>query len=334
MKSLDEINPRTNDIKWKDQVLWAEMPKIETWYQFRIVGGVFTYAQHWLKFVTKQGKETSFPVDCLAWSNDLEAVDPATAHTCPGCQAGIKPAIKYMFNVIDRAAQGRGDAGYVKGFELPPTAMKKILDLRNLNMVQGRPFSVAHPDHGCDLYIQKCVIPGKKGHDWQFQKGDRSVMSPEERAAEIFEFDTIYAPGDANNARMSLIRAGYLGNTENSNNPGNSGGPGSTPTGAQMPPSGAQMPPSGSQMPPTQNTAASTSNPIGFQTPAQQHVQLPVTNNPPPATQMATGSLGRPPADTQGQTERPQCFGGFLGAMECIKCVHKPQCLQVTSERS
>jgi hypothetical protein len=326
MKSLDDINPRTTDIKWKDQILWAEMPKIGEWYNFRIVGGIFCYAQHWVKITTKDNKEATFPIDCLGWSSDLEAVDPSKAHLCPGCQAGIKPAIKYLFNVIDRSAQGNGAKNYIKGFELPPTAMKKITDLKNLNMVQGRPTSVANADHGCDLYIQKTTIQGKKGFDWAFQKGDRAPLTDEERNKELFEFDEIYVPGDANNARQSLIRAGFFKNEGPAQ--GQNYAP---PSGAQMPPSGAQMPPSGGQMPPKQN-------PIGFQAPqevptqAPAHVQLPMHQDSTPAT--ITGGLGKPPAADQGQTSRPACFGGFLGTMDCIKCPHKPQCLQATSERS
>lgn len=312
MKSLDEIKPRSNDFKWRDQVVWKDMPKSNTWYPFRLIGGIYSISQHWVKTTNKTGKEISFPVDCLAWDADNETADPDKLHACPGCQAGLKNSIKYLFNVIDRNAQKRGDSNYIKGFELPPTAMKKIVDLRQLNMANGDPYSVAHPEYGCDLFIQWSTESTKGFGDWNFQKGERTPLTKEELAAELYDFEEIYTPTDEMNARNSLIRAGLITVDQAKPLPG-----------SQMPPAEHQQPTVYEHMMP--------STPVSeFKASAAQ--QLPPTVKTEELPQVSSG-LGKPPAAT-GLPEKPSCFGGFLGNLDCVSCPHKTACLAVTSENS
>ena len=313
MKSLDDIKPRSNDVKWKDSILKPEMPKKNEWYTYRMIGGIFSYAQHWVKYNNKDGKEIKFPVDCLAWDTDREEVSQKKVHECPGCLAGIKPGIKYLFNVIDREVQSRGASEYVRGFELPPTAMNKIIGLKSLNKVNGELKSMAHVEHGCDLSIR--LVTANNKTDWEIQKGDRIALTPEELKKELYDFEAIYEPGDVTNARQSLVRAGYFKEEPVQRDAGHT----------SMPTSGAQMPPSSAQMPPKQQTQVA---PAASQTEVvqQQTTQLPIIQ------QTVTGGLGRPPEANQG-TDRPACFGGFLGNLDCPKCPHKPACLVLTQER-
>ena len=312
MKSLDDIKPRSNDVKWKDSILKPEMPKKNEWYSYRMIGGIFSYAQHWVKYNNKDGKEIKFPVDCLAWDPDREEVSQKKVHECPGCLAGIKPGVKYLFNVVDREVQSRGGSSYVRGFELPPTAMNKIIGLKSLNKVNGELKSMAHTEYGCDLSIR--LVTANNKTDWEIQKGDRIALTPEELKQELYDFEAIYEPGDATNARQSLVRAGYF-----RDEPAVPRDAGHT----SMPTSGAQMPPSAAQLPPQQQAYVP---PVQAAVAPQPAAQLPVIQ------QTVTSGLGRPP-EANLATEKPACFGGFLGNLDCPKCPHKPACLVLTQER-
>jgi hypothetical protein len=329
MKSLDDIKPRSNDIKWRDSILGPDMPKDNVWYTYRVVGGVLSYGQHWVKSTNKTGKEIVFPVDCLAWNPDREEINPSKVHECPGCQAAIKPSIKYLFNVIDRGVQKMGSSSYVRAFDLPPTAMTKITGLKTLNMVNGEPKSVANVEYGCDLHIQWSTNAGKSGKgDWVIQKGDRTPLTEEEKSAELYDFEEIYVPGDATNARASLVRAGYFREEEN------------TIKQVAMPAAGAQLPPS--SVPQVQAATPQQVLQQSITTPkavAQtlQHMEQPVVTSAvaqtlPVLQQTVTGNLGRPP-EAMGMTEKPTCFGAFKGDLDCPRCPHRPACLVLTQER-
>jgi hypothetical protein len=308
MKTLDQIKPKNSDVKWRNNILSPEMPKDNSWYSFRVVGGVLSYAQHWVKSINqKTGKEIVFPVDCLAWDDDSEDINRSKIGDCPGCQTDIKPRGKYLFNVIDRGVQKTGSSSYIRAFDLPPTAMNKILELSTLNMVNGQPKSVADVLYGCDLYIQWSTKEGRTGKgDWVIQKGERTPLTDEEKRAELYDFTEIYVPGDATNARQSLIRAGYFKEDTGS---------------AQQ--RQVMMPPSGAQMPPTHNPPAVISQTN------ETYVNPPVEEQ---TISVMPKSLGKPP-QSLGVVEKPSCFGAFKGDLDCPKCPHRPACLVLTQER-
>ena len=277
MKSLDDVKPRSSDVKWRDQVAWKST-KQGKWQTYRLIGGVVSIAQHWVKFQSqKTQKQVTFPVDCLAWNGDEEAADPNLMHKCPGCQANIKTSVKYLFNVIDREVQESGASQFIRGFDMPPTAMKKIVELKNLNVVDKVAYSIAHPIHGCDIHVQ--LTQDAKGYgDWSIQKGDRTPLTPAEQGAELYDFEDIYVPTDEANARTSLIRAGLLQVSE------------SPPPGAQMPPAGAMQAQMGQQLPPT--------------LPLQQNAAPAQT---PPTVAAATCHSSSSTCHTTSATERGAC---------------------------
>lgn len=310
MKTLDQIKPKTNDVKWRNNILSPEM-KDNTWYTFRVIGGVMSYAQHWVKSINqKTGKEIVFPVDCLAWDDNVEDIDRSKVGACPGCQTDIKPRGKYLFNVIDRGVQNYGSSSFIRAFDLPPTAMQKILGLSNLNMVKGQPTSVAHPEYGCDLHVMWTTGNGKG--DWSIQKGDRTPLTDVENRAELYDFEDIYVPGDANNARQSLVRAGYFKDEVNT--------PIVTVKNMMMPPSSsAQMPPSNN---PHQMDYTPKMSVLRESAPAVSE----------PLVSAMPKSLGKPP-QMMGSVDKPSCFGAFKGDLDCPTCPVRPSCLVLTQER-
>jgi hypothetical protein len=315
MKDLDEVKPRSNEGKWQDNILKPEFKKKGEWQTFRVIGGVFSCAQHWVQYVKADGDKKNFPVDCLAWDPDREEVSNARRHECPGCLAGIKPSIKYFFNVIDRKLQSKGMSDYIRALEMPPTAMSKITGLKSLNRVNNEPKSIAHKEYGCDLYITQVEKKGGMGVDWEIQKGERTPLTPDELRAELYDFEALYAPRDASDARKSLERAGYL----KSNEEPVANKAGYTP----MPTSGTQLPPS------TFGNAPNFSKEI-----LKQSSSLPVTNNLIQSNSpvVTPGSLGKLP-EKMVSSDKPSCFGDFQGNLDCPTCPHKPACLVLTQER-
>jgi hypothetical protein len=208
LKDFDDTNPRTRDKNWKEDISVAELPKMDEWYPFRIVGGVFSYAQHWIEFVNKGGEKKRYPVDCANWDPDNESANKKGG--CPACEVGLRPSVRYMMNVIDRTAQQRGDADPIRALDIPPTVMRQLLDLKKLNMVKGEAKSIAHPKLGCDIHLQKQRSKKRGGVEWQVQKGDRSPLTEEETSLEFISFDEHYQEPDVHKIREDLKRHGYF----------------------------------------------------------------------------------------------------------------------------
>jgi len=212
LKDFDETNPRTRDKNWKEDIPLADLPKLDEWYQFRIVGGVYSYAQHWIEFTNKEGQVKRYPVDCANWDPDKEA--PSKQGGCPACEAGLRPSIKYLINVIDRLSQGKGDSDPIRALDIPPTVLRQLLDLKKLNSVKGEARSIAHPRFGCDVFMQKQRTKKRGGIEWQVQKGDRSPLSEEETSLELIAFDELWAEPDVHKIRADLTRHGYFDSDE------------------------------------------------------------------------------------------------------------------------
>lgn len=208
LKDFDDTNPRTRDKNWKEDISVADLPKMDEWYPFRIVGGVFSYAQHWIEFVNKGGEKKRYPVDCANWDPDNETSSKKGG--CPACEVGLRPSVRYMMNVIDRTSQGRGESDPIRALDVPPTVMRQLLDLKKLNMVKGEARSIAHPKLGCDIHLQKQRSKKRGGVEWQVQKGDRSPLSEEEMSLEFISFDEHWMEPDVHKIRDDLKRHGYF----------------------------------------------------------------------------------------------------------------------------
>ena len=208
LKDFDDTNPRTRDKNWKEGIPVAELPKTDEWYPYRIVGGVFSYAQHWIEFTNKTGEKKRYPVDCANWDADTESSGKKGG--CPACEAGLRPSVRYMMNVIDRSAQSRGDADPVRALDIPPTVMKQLIDLKKLNIVKGEAKPINHPKFGCDVFLQKQRSKKRGGIEWQAQKGERGSLSEEEMALELISFDEHWLEPDVHKIREDLKRHGYF----------------------------------------------------------------------------------------------------------------------------
>lgn len=321
MKSFDDVKPKAFDNnKWKDKVVFAELKKKNEWYQYRIVGGIHSYAVHWVETTKADGTVTRFPVDCFAYDPDLDDIDPEKTDSCPGCEAKIKSQIKYLINVIDRAEQSRGASDYIRAFELSPTAMGRIINLKKLNLVDGTPTNVASPEHGIDVYIQKTRAGNKSFDELEVQKGEKSPLTKKELAAELYDFSEIVTQGSVANARASLTRAGAF----KSKDADSEDGP--APSGVSMPRSGVtQLPPSELKAQRVAKKAEPDDDgedeepdpapePIKAAAPKAVKATLPVQEDAPVASAVKS-------------TQKPDCFGDYLGEIQCLSCPYKTPCL-------
>ena len=207
LKDFDDVNPRTRDKNWKEDIPTAQMPKLDEWYGFRIVGGVFSYAQHWIEFKNKQGETKRYPVDCANWDPEEEATSRKGG--CPCCALGMRPSIKYMMNAIDRDAQASGSTDPIRALDLPPTVMRQLVDLKKLNLVKGKPRSITNAKFGCDVYFMKQRSKKRSGMEWQIQKGDRAPLTEEELELELLDFSEYWLEPDVDKIKADLKRHGY-----------------------------------------------------------------------------------------------------------------------------
>ena len=210
LKEFGDSKPRTRDKNWKEDIPLAQLPRLDTWYAFRLVGGVFTYAQHWVTFTNKAGEKKTYPVDCANWNRETE--DTSHDGGCPACEAGIKHSVKYMLNVISRADQDKGDSDPIRAFEIPPTVMRQVMDLKDLNKNRktGKTYHVTHPKFGMDVNFMKQRSAKRSGMEWQIQRGERSKLTPEEIEYELIDFEEFWLDPDIHKIREDLKRHGYI----------------------------------------------------------------------------------------------------------------------------
>ena len=214
LKDFDSANPRTKDKNWKEGIPLAELPKTDEWYAYRIVGGVFSYAQHWIEFTNKTGEKKRYPIDCANWDPEAEA--NTKKGRCPACEAGLRPGVRYMMNVIDRNAQNKGDPDPIRCLDIPPTVTKQLQDLKKLNLVKGEAKGINHPKFGTDVHLQKQKSKKRGGVEWQAQKGERTALSAEEEAYELIAFDEHWMEPDVDKIREDLKRHGFFEEEEKS----------------------------------------------------------------------------------------------------------------------
>lgn len=208
LKDFDSANPRTKEKNWKENIPLAELPKTDEWYAYRLVGGVFSYAQHWIEFTNKEGVVKRYPVDCANWDPEAEANTKKGG--CPACEAGLKPGVKYMMNVICRTAQKKGDSDPIRALDIPPTVTKQLQDLRKLNIVKGEARGINHPKYGTDVFLQKQKSKKRGGIEWQAQKGERSPLDETEMAYNLIAFDEHWMEPDIHKIREDLKRHGFF----------------------------------------------------------------------------------------------------------------------------
>tara|TARA_R100001132_G_C3273775_1_gene95793 strand:+ start:3732 stop:4766 length:1035 start_codon:yes stop_codon:yes gene_type:complete len=220
LKDFDDVKPRSKDHNWKQDINIAQMPKKDEFYTFRVVGGVFSYAQHWIEFKNKDGQIKRYPVDCNNWDEETES--PSKKGGCPCCELGMRPSVRYMMNAIDREAQGSGTSDPMVALDISPTVMRQLVDLKKLNSVKGTPYSVSHKKNGCDIHLMKQNSKKRGGIEWQVQKGDRAPLDESELSLEVVDFSEYWLEPDLDKIRMDLRRHGYFEGEDSSGGPDSS----------------------------------------------------------------------------------------------------------------
>jgi hypothetical protein len=342
-KDLDATNPKVR-VKWEDSILFYELPKGSDWGHIRIVGPIFSYAQHWIEFIGKEGTKKIFPVTCTNYNQDTEQVD--LENGCPCCELGMKHSTKYLINIIDRKLQRsiRAGSNPIRAITLPPTAVNQIIALKQLNIVDDKPVSVSNAKYGCDIAIQ--LSKDSKKSEWRISLGKQTALTEEELEYELFDFDSIFIPSDNSETRRSLIQKGYKFNTT------------TTTTEKETP-----------QKLATSNRVEESDMP-SFEdegTPSTDEDQeddtldniddgpqeVPATPAPkaapatPPAkeekkevAETPKKKLGAPPSEEvkKASTEVPDCFSDgkngkkYLRGVRCLKCAHKKNCADNTNK--
>ncbi len=336
-KSLDTVKPRSFDNdKWIDKVTFLNIKNGATDFTvIRVLEGVFSYGVHWVKVKKKDGTIANVPLDCYAYDVDLDDVDPDKVSECPCCQLGMKVQVKYLFNVIDRKAQKRKESQYIKALELSPTIVNKMITLRNLNLVDGVPTSVANAEYGIDLHLMKSHAGGKQYPEIDIQRGDRTPLTKEERNEELFEFEEIVKKQDVANARRTLIRGGYLNQDGTPRDPDADDSEDSDDS-ADMPPAksvkagGGGVSTGVAQLPPR---AASKAVEVedddtdgDGEEPELPKAVAAVAKSSEPAAVASTKKTALPKA------EKPDCYTQFRGDMTCLKCDWREPCLVVSPD--
>jgi len=210
MKDINNVTPQVNDIRWRDSITWGNMPKRNEWYHFRLVGGIYSIREHWVEFFNKEGQKKKFCVGCINWNSDTDSLEE---NGCASCEAGINGKTRYLINAIDRKAQQQMKPGVspMCGLDFPPMLLREVQSLDKINVHEGNPYPVTHPDFGCDVYLQlNDQSSGNGMAKWIVQKGDKIPLTAEERTYELYAFDEIYKLPDAAKMRADLIRLGKL----------------------------------------------------------------------------------------------------------------------------
>jgi hypothetical protein len=163
-----------------------------------LVGSVFSYGQHWLPIVTKEGKETNFPKVCLAYDDEIEEKDSEKA--CPYCDLIDYIQVHYYVNVIVRELEEDVPArirqtpeekktGFkdmnsdswtpVRVLRLPAGAVAKLNQLSELNLHGPKGKRVSYPlsdeQYGRDVMVMydKDAAPANQ---YTFQLGEPTVL--------------------------------------------------------------------------------------------------------------------------------------------------------------
>jgi hypothetical protein len=184
------------------------------WSRIRYHGPIFSYGLHWVKTKTKAGKETKFPVPCLAFDAATGRVDPT--HKCPWCahpdKEQIQFGVEHWTNAIIRKYQDAKPSKLPKptkeelktglkekesetwtpnrAVRLTGGALKQLKDLKALNTheVKGETmaYAVSHPKYGIDVNCK--VDPNAaQGSKFAVQQGSHTPLDAEEK--EYFKWD-------------------------------------------------------------------------------------------------------------------------------------------------
>lgn len=196
MKDWGDIT--TERDRWIDEVEWLELPK-NKYVSIRLVGGVYPTARHWVE--TKTGK--FYSELCHNFNSDLEKFED---RGCPVCKLEKFKAQRIFYaNCIDRREQARKEENPIRGFCLSNTLAREIKSKAALN--GGK--TVSHTVFGVELDIK--YMPDVEGaNKYSVNAGERTPLTEEEKAYELYAFDTLIKLTDTEEIIRSLKANGHL----------------------------------------------------------------------------------------------------------------------------
>lgn len=242
-KGWGDTKPNNNQVRWIDLVEWYKFkgPKDNVEFNHvRLVGPINSAAQHWVKVIKQDGKETKFPMDCAGYNPDTELTN---IEKCPACRANISQNKFYFQNAIirtlqeDKPARAKGIEDYpneatkeyreigdkhwspVRVVRIPSSCAVQLRDIVKLNKhkIDGKieNMDISNVEYGCDLFIKydKDESPSSM---YNVQKGDTTPLTEEEKEYKLFNITDI-VKFDIKKSEKDLIRLGYLkGNAQGS----------------------------------------------------------------------------------------------------------------------
>lgn len=222
MRGFGEANFKKSSVRIEDLVPVIPWPEGD-YEQIRLFGPVFAYCNIWFTIATKRKPDgQSIPKLCL----DLDGeTDEFTTDICPYRASGKgRPNKWYAVNCIVRSLQedsnGRtlrfpkprleitsrhGWKAYwgtksdakntpVRVVIISENAAEKLVNMKKLNRVKAsdgtKYYELSDQKYGCDIQIM--LDPNKQGAaKVDIQKGDRTPITPEERAYIMFPLDLL-----------------------------------------------------------------------------------------------------------------------------------------------
>lgn len=198
--------PRISD--FADMVAWPE----GDYEQYRPFGPVFSECLIWFRLVTERYPNgTPVPMPCLDHDG---YTDTMVSDTCPFRAHPLgREARNYFVNVIDRNLQqdrayrpldiaieehlgfrakwvkaGDSRRTPVRLLMIPDSKIDVVQGMMKLNKVDGVPTEITDLRNGCDLSL--VYDKNKQGPArYDIQKGDRTPITPEERAYGMYRAD-------------------------------------------------------------------------------------------------------------------------------------------------
>lgn len=185
VKTTDLKPAYGNDLDWTrdlNQFNFMSKENGNKLKQFRLVGGMYIMARHWLK--TQSGK--AFLTYCTLF--DGTSQDPNTEWQCPTCRDfGDRPQLIIIVNAIDRDSQVKGDRNPIVTLILPHLGFYSTL--LNIAKMNGD-HPVEDIKYGKDLGIM--FLPQEKGNKkWNIINGERTPLTEVELNYDYPDLETI-----------------------------------------------------------------------------------------------------------------------------------------------
>jgi hypothetical protein len=224
-----------------DKINVFEFPE-KKFVTLRIFGGTFSYSTYWIKGKKKDGKPTKFPVVSPSYDGDTQQFDSTKYdpwHAMWAEEKGVKReeqtvqiSTKYYVNAIFRHAQKQEPGkkarptpeerktGYkdkdsdswtpVVALALPPTVVRKIKELAQLNVVESKKtgsskaYNLADEKYGQDV---KIMYDSEKSPADQYQvipADKRTPLTEEELAYLKWDLSDLQTPANAKEVKADF----------------------------------------------------------------------------------------------------------------------------------